>query len=326
MWCPKCKMEYRKGITVCVDCGSELVERDGEYGIDICEIKDEKVADEIVEYLVYSGIEGVEKEANEDSVGFKILVPAKAERKAEKLIRGYMLGKEEEKEAARAAATEELTDEAVADAEETSEEMSEELSEEELEESAATDEEAEESESQDENLFSDEVEDTVELLHVANKGEYVKMADKYRDLKFSGITFIIFGILGTVYLVLSKLEIIPVQYNTFVFYVISALFVGFLIAGVVSCVKSRKYKKLISVEEEKTAAIREWLDENLTKEMVAEWSDSNVSDGENDLLISAHIRTMLTREYTKEPVGYLELIADEYYEEHFYGEASDMEE
>lgn len=25
-WCPKCKTEYRKGFTVCADCGSELVE------------------------------------------------------------------------------------------------------------------------------------------------------------------------------------------------------------------------------------------------------------------------------------------------------------
>lgn len=26
MWCPKCKNEYRAGITICADCGSELVE------------------------------------------------------------------------------------------------------------------------------------------------------------------------------------------------------------------------------------------------------------------------------------------------------------
>ena len=325
MWCPKCKMEYRKGITVCADCGSELVERDGEYGIDICELKDEAVANEIVDYLVYSGIEGVEKEANEDSIGFKILVPEKFEKKAEKLIRGYLLGKEEEKEAARVAA-EEMTTEAedIMEEEVVSDEMSAENFVDETEE-VADFEEAQET-TKEEGLFSADVEDTVELLHASNKGEYVKMADKYRDLKFSGITFIIFGILGTVYLILSKLEVIPIQYNTFVFYVITVLFVAFLIAGVVSCVKSKKYKKLISVEEEKTTAIKEWLDENLTKEMIAEWYDSNVSAGENDLLISARIRTMLTREFSKEPTGYLELLADEYYEEHFYNESFDTEE
>ena len=27
-WCPKCKTEYREGIEVCADCGSQLVEED----------------------------------------------------------------------------------------------------------------------------------------------------------------------------------------------------------------------------------------------------------------------------------------------------------
>ena len=25
MWCPKCKAEYRDGITICADCGCPLV-------------------------------------------------------------------------------------------------------------------------------------------------------------------------------------------------------------------------------------------------------------------------------------------------------------
>ena len=83
MWCPKCKIEYRKGVTVCADCGTELVERESGYGVDICEIKDEAAADEIVEFLRYSGIEDVEKEKTADDGGFKISVPAKLERKRE---------------------------------------------------------------------------------------------------------------------------------------------------------------------------------------------------------------------------------------------------
>lgn len=306
MWCPKCKIEYRKGISVCTDCGSALVERNGEYGVDICEINDEATADEIVEFLTYSGIEGVEKEASEDSIGFKITVPSKAERKAEKLFHGYLIAKEEEKEQAETASMENNISEMEDDTVSTHSPKAEnDLSEKNPEES---------------ELFSDEVEDTVELLHSSSKGEYVKKSEKYRDMKFSGITFIIFGILGGLYLVLCKLEIIPIEYNIFVFCVIAALFAAFFISGIVSIVKSQKIRRMIPAEEEKTKAVKTWLDENLTKEMVEKWSDSNVSDGENDLLVTAHIRTILMKEYPDESEAYLEMIADEYYEEHFFNE------
>lgn len=297
MWCPKCKIEYRKGITVCADCGTELVEQGGEYGVDVCEINDEATAVEIVEFLIYSGIEDVGKEKAENSAGFKITVPANAEKKAEKLVRGYLIAKEEEKEKK---AEESGTEDASGTSSET--------------ENTSGDLEDGDGEGA---LFSDETEDTAELLHTSSKNEYVKMADKYRDVKFSGITFVFFGVLGGLYLMLCKFEIIPIQYNVFVFWVIAALFAGFFISGIVSIVKSQKIKSMIPEEEKKTKAVRAWLDENLTDEMVEKWSDSNVSEGENDLLIAAHIRTMLMREYPSESEAYMEMIADEYYEEHY---------
>lgn len=109
----------------------------------------------------------------------------------------------------------------------------------------------EEADSSEEHLFSEEIEDTEELLYTAGKKEYVRMKDKYRDIKFSGITFIIFGFLGAIYLLLTKLEIIPISYNIFVFCVLSVLFAAFIISGIVSCIKSLKYKRLIPEEEEK---------------------------------------------------------------------------
>jgi len=293
MWCPKCNIEYQKGITVCADCGSELVEHNGEIGVDICEISDEAVADEIVDFLLYSKVEDVKKEPKEDASGFQIRVPQKAVKKAERLIKGYLLAKEEEKEnASENAETENFGSIPM----------------------------EEETNSTEEHLFSEEIEETEELLYTAGKKEYVRMKDKYRDIKFSGITFIIFGLLGAVYLLLTKLEIIPISYNIFVFCVLSVLFAAFIIWGIVSCFKSLKYKRLIPEEEEKTLEINQWLTEHLTKEMIGKWSDSNASAGENDLLIAAHIRTLLTKEFPSEPVGFLELIADEYYEEHFFEE------
>lgn len=302
MWCPKCNIEYQKGITVCADCGTELIEHNGEVGVDICEISDEVVADEIVEFLLYSKVEDVKKEPKEDASGFQIRVPEKAVKKAERLIKGYLLAKEEEK-------TEVL-------------EKTSETAETQDFENVPLEEEADSSE---EHLFSEQIEDTEELLYTAGKKEYVRMKDKYRDIKFSGITFIIFGFLGAIYLILTKLEIIPISYNIFVFCVLSVLFAAFIISGIVSCIKSLKYKRLIPEEEEKTLEMNNWLKENLTKEMVEKWSDSSASAGENDLLITAHIRTLLAKEFPVEPVGFLEILADEYYEEHFFEENSEEE-
>ena len=47
MWCPKCRYEYREGITVCPDCGTPLVESLEEYDREQTRIVAEKEAAEL---------------------------------------------------------------------------------------------------------------------------------------------------------------------------------------------------------------------------------------------------------------------------------------
>ncbi len=304
MWCPKCKTEYMEGITVCADCKTKLIEKPATADfVNVCEIRDERTADELLEFLQYSKVEGAVKEYKEDSSGFQILVPEKLVKKAEKMVQGYLLGKEEEKR------EKEDAGEVVEQAEDDDSFVVQEK----VETNVSLEEEAE-IEKKD-TLFSEEVEeDSSELLHT-DKKEYVKKTEQYADLKVSGITFIVFGVLGGIYLLLTKLEVIPISYSMFIFCVISVLFAGFVISGFLSFVKAGKIKELIPAEEEKISEIKAWMKENITGEMLEGWKDSSVSPSENDLILIAHMQVVLKKQFPAEDKLFLEMLADEYYDE-----------
>lgn len=323
MWCPKCKTEYRDGIMVCADCGTPLEPGSAEdfEVVDICSLKDEQMAEKFVEYLEYSNIAGAKKKYDEETGVYTVIVPVGLEKKAEKLFEGFMLVIEEEheqeKEARRAARQN-------VEAEEPGQDQEADIQEEaELQEYDWDAEEEEDKSDIDifdtenaENLVSeDELEDTPKDLLYTPAKEYMKKEEEYKDLKFSGLTFILFGVAGAVYLTLCKLEVIPIKYNLIVFICIAIMFAVFLVLGISSLVKSAKVKEQIPVEEETTREMKAWLQENLTDDIIEGWKDHKVSEAENDLLLMAHIRASLIKKYPDADVAYLEMISEEYYNE-----------
>ena len=275
MWCPNCKTEYRKGITVCADCGTELVEgtEDDFVVINLCEIKDDETANRLIEYLRYSGIDGVQKKENNGV--YTITVPERNSKQAEKLLSGFMIALNEDKENKQ-----------------------------------------EDSDIIDGDNEDDADETPKETLFKASK-EYTKKADEYKDAKFSGLSFVIFGIAGISYLLLCKFNILPISYSDIIFICLVCMFAAFIIGGIISVVKSGKIKSQISEEEILTEEIKLWLDENITRSVIEEWKDADVSEVENDLIISSRIRERLVKNYPEIDVSYLEMIADEYYNDKF---------
>ena len=276
MWCPVCKTEYQKGITICAECGSVLVEgtEDDFLITGLCELKDEETAAKLLEYLKFSGITNA-KEKEEDGV-YIITVPQSQAKQAEKLMRGFMIAQQDEQEK-----------EALG---------------------AGNDSSGEEGSNE-----------TPEGILNNSSKTYTKKADEYKDTRTSGITFVIFGLIGIAYLVLCKLEILPLTYNDIVLVLLLCMFAFFIANGVASVIKSGKIKGQISEEEALTKEIKLWLDENITGEIVGSWRDTNVPDEENELIVISKIGEMLSDYYKQLDTSYLEMIADEYFNEKISG-------
>ena len=88
-WCPKCKNEYKEGITVCVDCGSELVESLEDMEIPLY-FGPEEDLDKIINFLNANQVFDVEKRYEEAEDTYELIVKSKDKEEIKKLIRVFL--------------------------------------------------------------------------------------------------------------------------------------------------------------------------------------------------------------------------------------------
>ena len=95
-WCPKCKNEYRAGITICPDCNEELMEELTEAieleFVPVFQTTDEALKEKLMKYLVHCGQkvqeESMEAETEEGiQTVYALFVPKDDAKEALKEIR-----------------------------------------------------------------------------------------------------------------------------------------------------------------------------------------------------------------------------------------------
>ncbi len=276
-WCPKCKNEYREGITRCSECDVDLV--DELTAADNKEIlftsPSHDTTEKFVAFMEHEGLTDyqiVENEFGDE----EILVPESKLEQAKKLMIGFAVAMESNID------TVSNPDEVVVPSDEEQDDVEEEKGKEILRE-----------------------------LRNSKSSIYVKTADKYNDFKFSGYSFLGFAILGFIFIILNVLKILTLM-TTFSIVTMLILFVIFTIIGIHSLIMASRIKANIGEEETLTDKINQWMKERFTDEYFTQLGESESSEEKRYFIYLENMLQDAVDEFPKADDSLIEELTDNY--------------
>lgn len=157
---------------------------------------------------------------------------------------------------------------------------------------------------------------------MAAGGVYQASAQKAEDFKSSAYTLLIVGGLGIIVLVLYYTGIISLPFTGLNRYmvcgVMGALFILFLVMGVLSLKSSKQYASRAKTEDNLTKEILTWCREKLTREFI----DAQLFEEGLDLPEEVKyfrrcekMRILVKEKFMNLEEGYVEQLVDDYYQE-----------
>lgn len=282
MWCPKCKNEYIEGITTCVDCGCELVnelpeEIDPDEPQIIGSVSEEEIGNKFIRFLKFSGLQTCGLIPKDENDGFYLAVKYEELERATNILRSFSV-----------------------------EEESDEIDLEKL--LPVLDEQLDEIKEEEANeLLSD--------LRTEASTVYVNKKDKYADLKFSGISFIVFAILGYLFILINAAGILH-MFNTYSMVILTVVFTAFVGIGISSLRKAAKIKNLVSEEEDVVEKVETYIKEHFTDEYLATLKNDELSEEEDFFHVTEILKKELIEQFPLFSKGYIDQLVDECYGEY----------
>lgn len=282
MWCPKCKNEYIEGITTCVDCGCELVnelpeEIDPDEPQIIGSVSEEEIGNKFIRFLKFSGLQTCGLIPKDENDGFYLAVKYEELERATNILRSFSV-----------------------------EEESDEIDLEKL--LPVLDEQLDEIKEEEANeLLSD--------LRTEASTVYVNKKDKYADLKFSGISFIVFAILGYLFILINAAGILH-MFNNYSMVILTVVFTAFVGIGISSLRKAAKIKNLVSEEEDVVEKVETYIKEHFTDEYLATLKNDELSEEEDFFHVTEILKKELIEQFPLFSKGYIDQLVDECYGEY----------
>lgn len=289
-WCPKCRNEYREGITVCAECGVELVNSLEECGKQAFIFGEKDKIERLQSFLAYNKIETTISFDEEDHT-YQLSVGEMKMKQAVKMTQVFLQQEEQMSE-------EEQT---IEDKENVSEDGNQ-----------------EESFSQEQDALQEEY--TEHHEEMKDYHAYQNSAARAEDNRSSAYTLLAVGSIGFVVILLMFLGVIPVYQNAsltkyLVCGVMGAMFILFIVFGVVSMRSSKVLFSKAKAEDSLMTEMEKWCQTNLSADKIDEGLfEEELPEEQKYFKRTDKMKNMISDKFLNLDEAFLDHFIDEYYQ------------